>query len=277
MIQYNPSNIIVCATTPEQISNPKYKMALDQLGPTSQPVTNSHLDNIAEKLKGYTPKAAVLVTDATELDADMENISRLRESVNNKELPVVLLANSDITYDREGYNKPAKQTNDPFFDLATLYPREAAFHAGRVSGLYTIETTKDLAERCKMLIAEDDPAIFEILPQMLTMAAGLQDVEIHKRGEDVLDAYKKAEPGTYSLIMTDFGLEGDIDGGVLTEEIRKHNYDIPILCLTASPQQNTDKMLEAEADYVFGKPVSIEELVAITLTAIGQNTIRNLR
>lgn len=274
MIQYKPENIIVCSITPEQMSNPKYVMAMAQLGPQSQPVTNGHLGNIAEKLDGYTPKTAVLVTDATELAADKENISRLRQSVNNEELPVVLLANSNSTYDRE-YRKPAKQTNDPFFDLATLYPREAAFHAGMVSGLYTAETTRDLAERCKMLIAEDEPMIFDLLPKMLTRGAGLQDVKIYMKGEDALDAYEQADPDTYSLIMTDVGLEGNLNGDGLTKKIRGSNKKTPILCLTGNPRGNTDKMLEVGADYVFGKPIPLAELIPITLTAIGQQAVRD--
>ncbi|CAN1208857.1 response regulator transcription factor [Tumidithrix helvetica PCC 7403] len=109
----------------------------------------------------------------------------------------------------------------------------------------------------RMLLVEDDVTLAE------TLAESLEDynykVDIAEDGEV---AWEKVQSTDYDIMLLDVMLP-KLDGVRLCRRLRSHNFDLPILMITAlssSSEQITG--LDAGADDYVVKPIQILELLA---------------
>lgn len=109
----------------------------------------------------------------------------------------------------------------------------------------------------KILLAEDDPNLGEILKDYLELK-GKFDVKLCQDGEDALRAFGRDE---YDLCILDVMMPKK-DGFSLGKEIRKTNQDIPIIFATAKGmmEDKTEAFNLGGDDYIT-KPFRVEELL----------------
>ena len=109
----------------------------------------------------------------------------------------------------------------------------------------------------KILLAEDDPNLGEILKDYLELK-GKFDVRLCQDGEDALRAFGRDE---YDLCILDVMMPKK-DGFSLGKEIRKTNQDIPIIFATAKGmmEDKTEAFNLGGDDYIT-KPFRVEELL----------------
>lgn len=109
----------------------------------------------------------------------------------------------------------------------------------------------------KLLLAEDDPNLGEILKDYLELK-GKFDVVLAANGEDALQSFNKEK---FDLCILDVMMPKK-DGFTLAKEIRKFNEEIPIIFATAKGM-----MEDKSAAYGLGgddyitKPFRVEELL----------------
>lgn len=108
----------------------------------------------------------------------------------------------------------------------------------------------------KVVVAEDDPAIRELLAHHLERE-GFEVLAVSDGNAALRAARERAD-----ALVLDVGLPG-IDGFELTRTLRRENRDVPILVVTARTDE-TDRVvgLELGADDYLCKPFSARELVA---------------
>ncbi|MCL2474949.1 MAG: response regulator transcription factor [Chloroflexi bacterium] len=108
----------------------------------------------------------------------------------------------------------------------------------------------------KILLAEDDPALQEIMRYNLQKEE--HTVSVFDNGRTALDAFNQKEP---DLLILDIMMPG-IDGLSLMREVRKKS-NVPIIMVTAKGEE-IDKVVgfEIGADDYITKPFSIKEFVA---------------
>ena len=107
----------------------------------------------------------------------------------------------------------------------------------------------------KVLLADDDPALLEVLGAYLR-GAGFEVLEA-KDGEKALELYPRAD-----LIILDLMLP-KLDGFRVLAEVRRERPELPILMLTArGEEEERVKGLELGADDYVVKPFSPKEVVA---------------
>lgn len=109
----------------------------------------------------------------------------------------------------------------------------------------------------KILLAEDDPNLGEILKDYLELK-GKFDVKLCQDGEDALRAFNRDE---YDLCIFDVMMPKK-DGFSLGKEIRKSNQEIPIIFATAKGmmEDKTEAFNLGGDDYIT-KPFRVEELL----------------
>ncbi|MFC6103650.1 response regulator transcription factor [Olivibacter domesticus] len=109
----------------------------------------------------------------------------------------------------------------------------------------------------KILLAEDDPNLGEILKDYLELK-GKFDVKLCQDGEDALRAFNRDE---YDLCIFDVMMPKK-DGFSLGKEIRKTNQEIPIIFATAKGmmEDKTEAFNLGGDDYIT-KPFRVEELL----------------
>ena len=109
----------------------------------------------------------------------------------------------------------------------------------------------------KVLVVDDEESILTLIKYNLEKA-GLRAITV-ENGERALEIIKEVNP---DLIILDIMLPG-IDGVEICKRLRKEDYHIPILMLTAKDEE-IDKILGLEigADDYMTKPFSTRELVA---------------
>ncbi len=109
----------------------------------------------------------------------------------------------------------------------------------------------------RIIIVEDEADIARVLERRLTYEG--YRVEIAPDGETALKRIYDAPP---ALVLLDLTLP-DIDGLIVTEELRAAKIDVPILMLTAR-DAIPDKVggLDAGADDYMTKPFNTDELLA---------------
>jgi len=108
----------------------------------------------------------------------------------------------------------------------------------------------------KILLAEDDSNLGLLLKNYLI--AKNYDTTLVRTGAQALDAFFNS---TFNICIFDIMMP-EIDGISLVKEIRLHNYEIPIIFLTAKNQQEDiiNGFISGADDYVT-KPFSMEELI----------------
>jgi len=109
----------------------------------------------------------------------------------------------------------------------------------------------------KILLAEDDPNLGEILKDYLELK-GKFDVKLCQDGEDALRAFNRDE---YDLCILDVMMPKK-DGFSLGKEIRRTNQEIPIIFATAKGmmEDKTEAFNLGGDDYIT-KPFRVEELL----------------
>lgn len=109
----------------------------------------------------------------------------------------------------------------------------------------------------RILLVEDDVRLAEALAEALTDQ--LYVVDVVKDGES---GWNQVKAIGYDLILLDVTLP-KLDGVSLCQRLRSHDYNLPILMLTAR-DTSTDKVngLDAGADDYVVKPFDLQELLA---------------
>lgn len=121
--------------------------------------------------------------------------------------------------------------------------------------------------RLKILLAEDDPRLGELIAHMLKKKAGYT-VEWTTSGED---AYDLASVSAYDVLVLDWMLP-ERDGREVCRQLRRDGYKGAILMLTARDSlEDRIRGLDAGADDYLVKPFEIDELLA-RLRALGRRT-----
>lgn len=109
----------------------------------------------------------------------------------------------------------------------------------------------------RILLAEDNELLAEGIKTALTHFT--YNVDWVGRGAEVLAMLGQTD---YSLLILDLGLP-DIDGIDVLKDVRKHNFDLAVLILTARDQVDEKiQGLNAGADDYMVKPFDINELEA---------------
>lgn len=113
-----------------------------------------------------------------------------------------------------------------------------------------------MSDKQRILLVDDDPNISHLVRLYLEKEG--YEVTPAARGDDALDAFKRAAP---SLVLLDVMLPG-MDGLQVLKEIRKTSK-VPVIMLTAK-DETFDKVLGLElgADDYITKPFENKELVA---------------
>jgi PAS domain S-box-containing protein len=107
----------------------------------------------------------------------------------------------------------------------------------------------------RILVAEDNATLQMLTQRMLERSGAI--VTITEDGQEALERYKNNE---FDLILSDIFMPV-MDGYALVKSIRQLNCRLPIVGLTAATiGDETKLMLEAGADTVISKPLSIQEL-----------------
>ncbi len=109
----------------------------------------------------------------------------------------------------------------------------------------------------RILVVEDDKCITKALENILSNQHYVVDI-----AENGLLGWEFVEAFTYDLILLDVILP-ELDGIEFCQKLREHNYQMPVLLLTAQNSSN-DKVLGLDAgadDYVV-KPFEVTELLA---------------
>lgn len=120
--------------------------------------------------------------------------------------------------------------------------------------------------KIKILLAEDDPNLGDILQEYLTLKG--YDTLLCKDGEEAWNKFKK---GVFQLCIFDVMMPKK-DGFTLGKEIKKVEEDIPIIYLTAKNlKEDVIQGLKIGADDYITKPFSMEELL-LRITAILRRT-----
>lgn len=109
----------------------------------------------------------------------------------------------------------------------------------------------------RILVVEDDKCIAKALENILSNQNYVVDV-----ADNGLLGWDFVEAFTYDLILLDVILP-ELDGIKFCQKLREHNYQMPVLLLTAQNSSN-DKVvgLDAGADDYVVKPFEVTELLA---------------
>lgn len=137
------------------------------------------------------------------------------------------------------------------------------------SGASGLKTLRELPEKMKILVAEDDRASRNLLI-MLLQKMGQEATEVDN-GEEVVLTLQK-DP-SYDLILMDVDMP-IMDGMAATQSIREGLAgdtvkDIPIIAVTAfNVLSDRNRFKEIGMGYYLPKPVGLKELRAILLEII---------
>lgn len=111
-------------------------------------------------------------------------------------------------------------------------------------------------EKIRILLAEDDPDLGNILAQYLEMQGFI--VALARDGEEAWQHFQKVVP---TICILDVMMP-IMDGFELAEKISKHSRDIPFIFLTAkSLKEDRIRGLKIGADDYITKPFEVDELI----------------
>jgi len=121
-----------------------------------------------------------------------------------------------------------------------------------------------------VLVAEDNDYNFLVTRDTLKKYFLNANIIHVKNGKEAVDALQEDD---YDLVLMDIQMPV-MDGYEATNEIRKQNFEVQILGLTASViRSDLDKCIAAGMNGYIAKPFRDEEFVSAVLKAIGQNGI----
>jgi DNA-binding response OmpR family regulator len=125
-------------------------------------------------------------------------------------------------------------------------------------------------EKIRILLAEDDPDLGNILAQYLEMQGFA--VSLARDGVEAWEHFLKVVP---TICILDVMMP-KMDGFELAEKITKHNHDIPFLFLTAkSLKEDRIRGLKIGADDYITKPFEVDELVLRINNILKRSGIRD--
>lgn len=118
-------------------------------------------------------------------------------------------------------------------------------------------SAREAARRRRLLLAEDDPDLTEMLAELLT-AEGY-DVDVARDGQAALHL---ALNGRHEVAVLDRGLP-HLDGLAVLGRLRRSGWSTPALVLSAfgTPRDRVDGLDAGAEDYLV-KPFDVEELLA---------------
>lgn len=105
----------------------------------------------------------------------------------------------------------------------------------------------------KILIADDDPAILELL----SIYAEMHGYEV-ETVQDGIELLQVATSGQFDVIITDLMMT-EMDGATATEIIKKKGITTPVIALTGMPQECIEQ-LQGNFACIFKKPCDFMEL-----------------
>ncbi|MBE8539112.1 response regulator [Geoglobus acetivorans] len=105
-----------------------------------------------------------------------------------------------------------------------------------------------------LLIADDDSMVQDVLKIMLS---DRYEIILASNGKEAVELYKKLKP---DIVLMDIVMPG-MDGIEATKMIKHIDPDAKVLAITAYASHKGDKMLEAGAVDVIGKPLKKMDLV----------------
>jgi DNA-binding response OmpR family regulator len=109
----------------------------------------------------------------------------------------------------------------------------------------------------KILLAEDDPNLGQLLQEYLTLKG--YEADLAPNGDEALNWFVK---NAYDLCIFDVMMPKK-DGFTLAKEVRSANKEVPIIFLTAkSMKEDTLQGFRVGGDDYLTKPFSMEELLA---------------
>lgn len=122
--------------------------------------------------------------------------------------------------------------------------------------LRNVKTPTVKHRKLKILLAEDEPSIREILTELI------QD-EGHEciSATDGLDASEKVINGAFDLIITDFHMPR-MNGGNLYRWCREKEMTLPFIFITANQEMSVEENIP-----LIKKPIDFNNLVDIITTA----------
>jgi len=127
----------------------------------------------------------------------------------------------------------------------------------------------ELPENLKILLAEDDPVITEMITLML-QREGFKVISV-KNGKEALDLYMKQKEkiNEFDLIITDLGMR-EMDGISLSKGIKKIDPNKPIIMITGfGSLLNFDEI--DSIDCLLNKPIKISELMKAIYSLVKKN------
>lgn len=111
-------------------------------------------------------------------------------------------------------------------------------------------------QKYRILVADDEPAIRELLVAMLTGQGHVCDTAV-----DGNEALAKYSNNCYDAVITDIVMPG-MDGLRLTSEIAAKGWNTPVMVITGfSEEHSAGKAVEAGANDFVCKPFSTEEFI----------------
>lgn len=119
-------------------------------------------------------------------------------------------------------------------------------------------------DRIRVLVAEDDPALREMLAEELSDAGYL--VTTVENGRDLLSYVKHADAPPQrlkpDLVVSDIRMPG-LSGMDVLESLRDSDWATPVILVTAFGDPEThEEARRLGAAHVFNKPFDIDDLVA---------------
>jgi CheY-like chemotaxis protein len=109
--------------------------------------------------------------------------------------------------------------------------------------------------RRDILVVDDDDAILEMLVELLRDAG--YAVRGAANGAEALIAVYERQP---ALILLDLVMP-EMDGASVSRELRKHHPTLPIMLITASPDDGRTLIVDGLADCVVDKPFELDTLL----------------
>jgi len=118
----------------------------------------------------------------------------------------------------------------------------------------------------KVIVADDDPMLRELLMDFLGVAFQKEGIEVEfdeaSNGKELVE---KVREGDYALVLTDNEMPGG-NGLNAIREIRGYNEIVPIYMLSGSDV--SEEALKAGATGYFAKPIKLSEIIEGTRNAI---------
>ncbi|MCF8011281.1 MAG: response regulator [Clostridiales bacterium] len=114
-----------------------------------------------------------------------------------------------------------------------------------------------MSDRCKILVADDQPGVLRLLQEILEEDG--YDVITARDGRQILELISREPPG---LILMDLKMPG-MDGKQVLEELKKTDRKIPVIVMTAYDKNEIVEDINLEIKYYLRKPFDLEEIRSV--------------